>query len=263
MKLRAFGGLLCRFSSSGGKYHPDTMTILRNKDKEVFLVGTAHVSKVSAQQVRDVIAAVHPDSVVLELCDERAQRLRSGSAGGVGAFSMPDFSSASKLLGSLIPAGGVFEILLKAIYKIFQGLGNKPGGEFVAAIEECKKRGILTVNGDQEAKMTMTKLSSAFSLARIMSLMASQPPDLSPEQRELFDTNMTSEELVERIKTRAFVESSTRTMRKVAPDLIRILLDERDEILTDSIIRAPGKRIVAIVGMAHMEGIEKQWNERT
>ena len=236
------------------------MTILRNKDKEVFLVGTAHVSKISAQQVRDVIAAVDPDMVVLELCDERAKRMR-GSTSGSG--TMPDFSSAANMLRSMMPAGGVFEILLKAIYKIFEGLGNKPGGEFLAAIEECEKRKIPMINGDQEAKVTMGKLSHAFSITRIMSLMASTPPTLSAEQEELFSSNMTSDELVEKIKTRSFVQSSTRTMRQVAPDLIKILLDERDEILTDSIIRAPGKRVVAIVGMAHMEGIEKAWNKKT
>ena len=48
---------------------------LTNGD-EVFLVGTAHISRKSADEVRSVIRSVRPETVFLELCDERARAMR-------------------------------------------------------------------------------------------------------------------------------------------------------------------------------------------
>lgn len=55
------------------------MSLLRSLSNgdEVYLVGTAHISKKSAEEVRSVIRAVRPDTVFLELCDARAAAMRS------------------------------------------------------------------------------------------------------------------------------------------------------------------------------------------
>lgn len=45
---------------------------------QVFLVGTAHVSSRSVQEVRDMIRLVKPGTVFVELCQGRAERMRQG-----------------------------------------------------------------------------------------------------------------------------------------------------------------------------------------
>lgn len=67
------------------------------------------------------------------------------------------------------------------------------------------------------------------------------------------------EELVESMKTKEAVERLVGLMRKVAPKVAETMIDERDVILADSIRNAPGKRIVAVVGLAHLNGIEKNY----
>ena len=47
---------------------------------ECFLIGTAHISKKSAEEVREVIRRVKPDTVMLELCEGRAKVLRKAAA---------------------------------------------------------------------------------------------------------------------------------------------------------------------------------------
>ena len=210
-------------------------------------------------QVREVVAAVRPASVVVELCPERARRLREGGGGEGGGLE-----AALGMLRSVAGGrgGGAFEALLKIVYRMFEKLGSKPGGEFAAALDECDTRGIPCIYGDQEASVTLAKLKAQISLPKLLAIMA-RAPDLSAEQREvLLNMNSSSpEELVERLKTRAFVESSVKAMRSVSPDLAAILLDERDVILCEAIRKAPGPRIVAVVGMAHMDGIERNWNK--
>ena len=53
-----------------------TVHHLEYGDKQVFLVGTAHVSKESAQQVKQVIEEESPDTVCVELCQARYQSIR-------------------------------------------------------------------------------------------------------------------------------------------------------------------------------------------
>lgn len=44
------------------------MTILRDTDRTIYLVGTAHVSAQSAADVVHVIRSVRPDAICFELC---------------------------------------------------------------------------------------------------------------------------------------------------------------------------------------------------
>ncbi len=44
---------------------------------QIFLVGTAHVSRDSADEVRELIQVVRPSTIMVELCQKRADKLRS------------------------------------------------------------------------------------------------------------------------------------------------------------------------------------------
>ncbi|CAD7698987.1 unnamed protein product [Ostreobium quekettii] len=64
----------------------NTSSYLRNaaNGAEIFLIGTAHISKKSAEEVKETINFVKPDVVMVELCHDRAIRLRSGRASTFG-----------------------------------------------------------------------------------------------------------------------------------------------------------------------------------
>src|SRR5699024_12561776 len=47
--------------------------------KEIILIGTAHVSRHSAEQVKEVIDQEQPDSVCIELDEQRYQSVMEGS----------------------------------------------------------------------------------------------------------------------------------------------------------------------------------------
>lgn len=54
----------------------DPIARLIHDEKEIILVGTAHVSRESAQLVKTVIEGEKPDSVCVELCPSRYQSIR-------------------------------------------------------------------------------------------------------------------------------------------------------------------------------------------
>ena len=65
------------------------MSYLRNlkNGDEIFLVGTAHISRKSADEVRSVIRSVKPDTIFLELCDARAAAMRNMMMSGNNPLS--------------------------------------------------------------------------------------------------------------------------------------------------------------------------------
>ncbi|MDP6388253.1 MAG: TraB/GumN family protein, partial [Candidatus Pacebacteria bacterium] len=48
---------------------PDSVSHITAEVKEFFLLGTAHISRNSVNEVKEVIEAVKPDSVCVELCE--------------------------------------------------------------------------------------------------------------------------------------------------------------------------------------------------
>lgn len=50
-------------------------------------------------------------------------------------------------------------------------------------------------------------------------------------------------------------------MREEYPKIATVMVDERDEIMTQGLLNQCVGRTVAVVGMAHMDGIEGRWRE--
>lgn len=57
----------------------ENITRIQLDDKELILIGTAHVSRQSAEQVKEVIEKERPDSVCVELDSQRYQSIISGN----------------------------------------------------------------------------------------------------------------------------------------------------------------------------------------
>ena len=56
--------------------------------------------------------------------------------------------------------------------------------------------------------------------------------------------------------------SLMRLCRKVSPKLVEVVLDERDAVLCRSLKNAKGKRVVGVVSLQHLEGIERLWDKQ-
>ena len=54
---------------------PPRVAYVKVGDKDVYLVGTAHISRESVEDVRTTIEQVHPDAICVELCQARHQAM--------------------------------------------------------------------------------------------------------------------------------------------------------------------------------------------
>ena len=174
----------------------------------IFLVGTAHVSRQSAQDVRSVVAVVRPDAVVVELCRSRqavlalqepedAEHERQGqpqpqfcagdSRSGVGAGSsgrVPGLLSLSGDQGLLptylrsLALGGSSAILLRLLLaRLSEGLsgrlgGVRPGVEMAAAAAAARDCGATLVLGDRPIEITLRRAWDALPWRRRLPLLS-------------------------------------------------------------------------------------------
>ena len=226
--------------------NPDMLHHLECGDKNVILVGTAHVSRESEQQVSHTIQKEKPDTVCVELCQSRYQSIRQKEL-----WQETDIVKVIKekktflLLSNLLLAS-----FQKRIAKKFD---IHPGAEMIKAIETAEEEGAEIHLADRDIRTTLSRTWRAMGLWSKIKLMFQLILSLG----EVEDIK---EEDIEKMKQEDVLESLLAEVGKSLPALKDILIDERDQYLAAKIRNAPGKKIVAVVGAGHVQGIKKYWN---
>lgn len=203
-----------------------------------------------------MIRLVKPQSVMVELCAGRAARLRSGNT---------DQDFLKQMLGSMFAPGATLsqklvQVSLPMMYRVLKLLGMDPGGEFKVALQEAERMRARVVYGDRDVNMTLQRLSQTMNLQELMGMMTGRGmPEPPPGLVEfMMQQGGSVEAQVEGLKTRALVREMATYMRRVNPQLAEALIDERDQHMVESLSRLEG-RVVAVVGLAHLDGIERRW----
>jgi pheromone shutdown-related protein TraB len=215
------------------------------EEKEVTLIGTAHVSEESAELVERVIGEEKPDTVCIELCESRYQSItRKRQWQDTNLIKVVRDKKAFLLLSNLMLA--YFQ------KKIGQKLGMKPGEEIIRAIKAAEAAGAQIHLADRDIRITLSRTWRLMGFWTKIKLLvqfvisAGQLDDISEED-------------VEKLKQKDVLEMLLLEMGESLPEIKRILIDERDQYLAYQIRNAPGTRIVAVVGAGHVPGIQRYW----
>jgi pheromone shutdown-related protein TraB len=219
----------------------ENVTVLRDGERTIYLVGTAHVSRRSVDEVREVIRAVRPDTVCVELDAVRHDTLMNEDAWRkLDIFRIIRQKKVLFLLVNL--ALGAFQ------RRIGEKLGVQPGAELRAAVEEAHDLGAELVLADRDIRATLRRTWASLSLWNKAKLLATLLV-ATTEAEEI------TEEQLEAMKGR---DTLSELMEEFARELPRVkgpLIDERDAYLMSSIDEAPGRTIVAVVGAGHVAGM--------
>ncbi|PWU67103.1 TraB/GumN family protein [Gracilibacillus dipsosauri] len=212
--------------------------------KEYILIGTAHVSKQSAEQVKEVIQKEMPDSVCIELDKQRYESVVHDSKWQkMDIFQVIKEKKASLLLMNL-----AISSFQKRMAKQF---GIKPGQEMIQGIESAEEIGAELVLADRNIQITFSRIWGSIGFKGKMML-------LTQVIGGVFSKETITEEELEKMKTQDSIDSVLSEFTEAFPRLKKPLIDERDQYLAQKIKKAPGKRIVAVLGAAHVPGITKE-----
>ncbi|RLC29682.1 MAG: TraB family protein, partial [Deltaproteobacteria bacterium] len=219
---------------------------LKADDREIIILGTAHVSRESADLVRTVIEREKPDTVCVELCESRYQSIRQQSRWqDMDIIKVIREKKAFLLLSNLLLAS--FQ------KRIAEKFDIKPGAEMIQAIESGKAVNAGIHLADRDIRVTLSRTW------RVMGLWA-KLKILFQMLLSMGDVDDITEKDIEKMKQEDMLESLLAEVGKSLPVIREILIDERDRYLAEKIRTAPGRKIVAVVGAGHVPGIKKYWN---
>lgn len=220
----------------------DTYHILTFDNGDVIhLVGTAHVSKNSAEEVREIIEKENPDRVCIEL-DEGRMKSKTKDA----SYENMDIKKIFKEgKGFLLLANTALASFQK---RMGQQTGSDPGAEIIGAAKLAEEKGIPVSLCDREIQVTFRRAwgkSSLWNKCKLLATLISAS----------FSNEKISEEDLEDLKNEETLESMLKEVAKELPSVKEVLIDERDRYLATSIYTSDGKTKVAVIGAGHTQGI--------
>ncbi len=213
------------------------------RDNDVVIIGTAHVSKKSVEEVTTAIEDLKPDIVAVELCESRYRALTGQEE--TGEIQIKELLSGNKLYLILV------QLFLAYIQKkIGAEMGVKPGSDMIAAIDAAHNTGARVALVDREIGVTIQRFWSSMRFREKVKLIASLIPAAFGRGGEEIDMDeITQDDVVAQV-----IEE----FRKISPHAAQVLIDERDAYIARNLIRLSGSgKVVAVVGAGHREGISR------
>jgi len=224
----------------------ENVTRISSGDKEIILIGTAHVSPKSVEEVREVIETEKPDTVCVELDEQRYQAVMNRKKWQeTDIIKIIKEKKATFLLINL-----VLSSYQKRLAKQFN---INPGQEMIQGIQSAREIGAELVLADRDIRVTFSRIWRGLSLWNKLKLLFSIVVSI------FSDETITEEEL-EKLKSQDILDAVLSEFTSAFPQLRVPLLDERDQYLAQKIKEAPGRKIVAVLGAAHVAGVKKEIN---
>lgn len=217
---------------------------------DVRLLGTAHVSRASAEAVSREIASGEYDTVAIELCENRHRSMIDPDAlGRMNLFEVIKAGKAPMVTAML--AMGAFQ------QRIAEQFGIEPGAEMRAAIEGARERSLELHLIDRDIGTTLRRIYRNVPWWKRLYLFSGLFASV------VVDDEIPEEE-VEALKEGDVLESTFAQFADSAGAIYGPLIDERDEFMAARLLdlaeRSPG-RVLAVVGAGHLKGIERHLRE--
>jgi pheromone shutdown-related protein TraB len=214
-------------------------------DCDVVILGTAHISQASVESVEALIDQEKPDTVCVELCNSRMRSIKD-----------PEYWKKLDIF-TVFKERKMYLLLSSLILSSFQkklGFGKmKPGDEMRKAIEISERDNLKLIPVDREIQTTLKRAwgnVGFFSKSYLISALAAS----------LLVKEEVTEEKIEAMKTDDALKEIFSQLPGRFDQVKRIIIDERDEYLAEKIRRSAldgSKKLVAVVGAGHLEGIMK------
>ena len=209
--------------------------------KKILLIGTAHISQSSVDEVNTVINQVKPDTVCIELCSSRYQAM----------LAKDQWKNMD--IFKVIREGKSFLLFANLIMTAFQKrlgskIGVKPGSEMFEAANVAEKLGSELVLADRDVKITLQRTWRGMRFWGKMKV-------LGQLLTSLFIREEISKEEIEKLKESDALSEAMKMLAEQSPEMKRILIDERDQYMAEKIRQSMGKLVVAVVGAGHVKGL--------
>jgi len=212
-------------------------------EREIVLVGTAHVSEASVQEAQTAIETEKPDTVAIELDQKRFESLEDPES-----WRKMDIVKVLKEKNGFLMLSNI--ILGSYQKKIGLDTGVKPGDEMLAAINKAKELGTPTEMVDRPITVTLRRAwakNSFLGKCNLLALLISSA----------FSKEEVTSEQIEDLKVKSEMDDMMTELSKEMPVVKEVLIDERDFYLASHIWNCKGNKVLAVLGAGHLPGVQQ------
>lgn len=213
------------------------------------LLGTAHVSRQSAEDVRRELRSRHYDAVAIELCPQRQH-----------AITHPQALAELDLLQALRQGKGgmIAASLALSAYqqRLAEQFGIEPGAEMRAAMEEADLAAIPVLLIDREIGTTLKRVYRGVSWWQRLGLIAGLGGSLLSREK-------ISEQDIEQLKQGDMLEATFSEFAAQSPALYKSLISERDRFMAAKLLLTADHHhdVLVVVGAGHVDGLARELSE--
>jgi pheromone shutdown-related protein TraB len=218
-------------------------TTLSLSDKTITLIGTAHVSQASADEVLTTLENGSFDTIAIELDEDRYTALTENKR-----WETTDIVRIIKekktglLMAQLVLSAYQKRLALQSDIQV--------GQEMITAIDVAHRKNIRLAKIDRSVTLTFQRIWRSLNLWDKLSM-------LNQLITAAFEKEAFSEADIEALKQQDLLEASMAEVTKRFPKIALTLVDERDRIMAYKLRHAKGQNLVAVVGAAHVAGITR------
>jgi len=212
---------------------------------EIRLIGTAHVSQKSVEDVRSAIEEFQPDIIGIELDRGRLISLTE--------------ETADPPISEILKGGNFGQLLVQWVLAFIQQrigaeTGVKPGAEMLAAIEEAEAHQKPIALIDRDIRITLSRFWGKMRIWEKIKLIGALLYSIVGVSGEEID--------VDALTNQDVVSAAMEEFRKFSPRGAQALIDERDAYLAHQILMLNGRyeRVLAVVGAGHIQGVQRYLN---
>jgi pheromone shutdown-related protein TraB len=219
------------------------------------LIGTAHVSRASADAVAQMAGSSEFDAIAVELCPARYDALKAER-------KWTDLDLYKIIREG--KAGLVMANLALSAYqrRIAEQFGIEPGAEMRAAVVAAASRDVPLQLVDRDLALTLRRSYASVPWYKRMYLMSGLVAGMVSSEE-------IDEESIEKLKEGDILESTFTEFASHSPELYAALIAERDQFmaarLREEIASAPEnekpRNVLVVIGAGHMAGLARHLKE--
>jgi len=230
-------------------YRPEEPSLdIRFGTCDLTLLGTAHVSRASADKVRELLQGRTYDAVAVELCSSRYRALMD-----------PDALARMDLL-SVIRQGRVYMVVASLALAAYQQrladqFGIEPGAEQRTAVVMAQEQKLPVLLVDREIGITLKRVAGNLGWWKRLELFSSLLATLLSREQ-------VPEEAIERLKEADMLETTFSEFAAGSRELAEPLIAERDRYIAARLRREIGEKhyeqVFVVLGAGHLRGVADQ-----
>ncbi len=213
----------------------------------IILIGTAHISQESVDEVRKAIETYKPDIVAVELDPRRYDTLTK----------KVDWEKTP--VTALIRSNNAYFMLAQTFLasvqrRLGEEYGVEPGSEMIAAIQEAEKNHLTVALVDRDITITLKRAWRRMGIReKFRVVWEFLKAMIGYDEEELDELDL--QELMKQDVISQMMEEFS----KIAPSASEVLIHERDQYIAQKILDESKKgKVLAVVGAGHLKGIQQQ-----